>query len=104
MSSHIGTVIGWKFNHQPGMVTRDGVITEFPGGIPSQAEQDAWTAEYDALQPTRDWEAAMVESDDVIPRALEDIYDAMTDTQKAAVAQVTRDKIEAKKALRGQKP
>ena len=28
----------------------DGVleITEFPGGIPSQALQDTWTAEYDA--------------------------------------------------------
>ena len=44
--SNIGTIIGWKFNHQPGMSTRDGVITEFPGGIPSQADQDTWTAEY----------------------------------------------------------
>jgi len=46
--SNIGAVIGWKFNHQAGMSTRDGVITEFPGGIPSQADQDAWTAEYEA--------------------------------------------------------
>ena len=44
----IGTVIGWKFNHQPGMSTREGVITEFPGGIPTQADQDTWTAEYEA--------------------------------------------------------
>jgi hypothetical protein len=43
----IGEVIGWKFNHQEGMVTRDGVITEFPNGIPSQAEQDEWTKEYE---------------------------------------------------------
>lgn len=42
----IAEVIGWKFNHQDGMKTVDGVITEFPGGIPTQAEQDAWTAEY----------------------------------------------------------
>ena len=46
--SNIGTVIGWKHNHQAGMCTVDGVITEFPGGIPSQAEQDTWTAEYEA--------------------------------------------------------
>ena len=46
--SNIGTVIGWKHNHQAGMSTVDGVITEFPGGIPSQAEQDTWTAEYEA--------------------------------------------------------
>ena len=43
----IGTVIGWKFNHQEGMCTRDGVITKFPNGIPSQADQDKWTKEYE---------------------------------------------------------
>lgn len=42
----IAEVIGWKFNHQPGMCTKDGVITKFPGGIPSQALQDQWTQEY----------------------------------------------------------
>ena len=47
--SNIAEVIGWKHNHQEGMSTVDGVITEFPGGIiPSQALQDTWTAEYDA--------------------------------------------------------
>ena len=45
---NIGEVIGWKFNHQEGMSTRDGVITEFPGGIPSKVDQSAWTAEYEA--------------------------------------------------------
>ena len=44
----IGTVIGWKFNHQSGMTTKDGVITNFPNGIPSQADQDKWTKEYEA--------------------------------------------------------
>ena len=47
----IADVIGWKFNHQQGMRCQDvdGVvqITEFPGGIPSQAEQDAWALEYE---------------------------------------------------------
>tara|TARA_X000001382_G_C3142519_1_gene170061 strand:- start:243 stop:536 length:294 start_codon:yes stop_codon:yes gene_type:complete len=46
--SNIGAVIGWKFNHQAGMETRDNKITVFPGGIPSQSDQDAWTAEYEA--------------------------------------------------------
>ncbi len=44
----IAEVIGWKFNYQQGMDTIDGVITKFPGGIPSQADQDAWTMEYEA--------------------------------------------------------
>jgi hypothetical protein len=46
--TNIAEVIGWKFNHQPGMSTREGVITEFPGGVPSQTDQDAWVVEYDA--------------------------------------------------------
>lgn len=46
--SNIGAVIGWKFNHQSGMSTSDGIITAFPNGIPTQAEQDKWTAEYEA--------------------------------------------------------
>jgi hypothetical protein len=50
----IAEVIGWKFNSQPGMETRDGVITEFPGGIPSQADQDAWTAEYEIYKAAMD--------------------------------------------------
>jgi hypothetical protein len=49
----IAEVIGWKFNNQPGMrcsedVGGNLVITEFPGGIPSQVDQDVWTAEYNA--------------------------------------------------------
>ena len=44
----IASVIGWKHNHQAGMSTADGVITEFPGGIPSSADQATWTTEYAA--------------------------------------------------------
>ena len=47
--SNIAAVIGWKFNDQPGMSTKDNVITEFPSGIPTQSEQDLWTAEYDTF-------------------------------------------------------
>ena len=42
----IAEIIAWKFNSQSGMMTQDGVITEFPGGIPSQADQDLWRNEY----------------------------------------------------------
>jgi hypothetical protein len=45
--TNIAQVIGWKFNYQEGMTTRNGVITEFPNGIPSQADQDKWTKEYE---------------------------------------------------------
>ena len=46
--SDIANVISWKHNDQAGMCTKDGVITEFPGGIPSAEEQAAWTKEYEA--------------------------------------------------------
>lgn len=46
--THISQVISWKFNNQAGMSTREKVITQFPGGIPSQSLQDAWTKEYEA--------------------------------------------------------
>lgn len=52
----IDEVIGWKFNHQEGMECTeiDGVmtITAFPGGIPSQSEQDLWTQEYNTFIAT----------------------------------------------------
>ena len=45
---NIANVISWKFKDQPGMATTDGVITDFPGGIPSAEDQEAWTTEYEA--------------------------------------------------------
>ena len=53
---NISQVIGWKFNHQDGMRCKEigGAMTiiEFPGGIPSQVDQDLWIQEYN------DWVAA----------------------------------------------
>ena len=46
----------------------------------------------------------MVATDEDIPRQLEDIYDALQEDAQARVPQITRDKITAKKTLRGQKP
>lgn len=44
---NIADIIDWKFNAQEGMETINGIITKFPGGIPSQADQDAWSGEYE---------------------------------------------------------
>jgi hypothetical protein len=45
---NMGAIIGWKHNHQAGMTTVDGEITEFPGGIPSDSDINTWKTEYDA--------------------------------------------------------
>ena len=63
--ANIAKVIGWKFNHQEGMETKEGVITKFPGGIPSQSEQDAWTTEY---------ENAKIEENEVIRATRKSAY------------------------------
>ena len=46
--TNISDVIGWKFNHQPGMTVRGNEITEFPGTMPTDAEIATYTAEYEA--------------------------------------------------------
>ena len=51
-----------------------------------------------------DWMAAMSVTDQHVPRFIEDIYDALQEDAQARVAQVMRDRITAKKTLRGEKP
>lgn len=49
---NIANVIGWKFNNQPGMKCKEvnGVmeIIDFPGGVPTGADQALWINEYTA--------------------------------------------------------
>jgi hypothetical protein len=101
--TNIGEVIGWKFNHQEGMCTRDGVITEFPGGIPSQVDQDKWTAEYLVEFPEGfdEWKKSMQGTDAGMPRSLEDVLDIIP---TEGLAQATLDRYNAKKTLRATKP
>ena len=51
-----------------------------------------------------DWKAEMSVTDRDVPRSTEDIYDALQADAQARVPQITRDKIAAKKTLRGEKP
>ena len=52
--SNMGATIYWKFPNTEGIETVDGVITAFPNGIPSQADQDTWTTEYEAYKVMAD--------------------------------------------------
>ena len=89
--SGIGTVIGWKFNHQEGMTTRDGVITEFPGGIPSQADQDTWTAEYEAHVSANAYKGKRKEEYPTIEECVHAILDGELDDLQIK-RQVVKDK------------
>ena len=80
--SNIGEVIGWKFNHQAGMETRDGVITKFPNGIPSQADQDKWAKEYEEYVSANAYKEKRKEEYPTIEELVVALYD--TD-DKAAI-------------------
>ena len=64
------------------------------------AEEQAWADE----TSLRVWTNDMVATDEDIPRSMEDIYDALDEDAQGRVVQITRDRITAKKTLRGQKP
>jgi hypothetical protein len=92
----IANVIGWKHNHQAGMCCRensDGVleITEFPGGIPSQADQDKWTKEYEAHVAANAYKGKRQIEYPSIADQLDDLYHNGIDGWKATI-KVTKDK------------
>ena len=101
--TNIAEVIGWKFNHQEGMGTRNGVITEFPGGIPSQADQDTWTAEYLVQFPEGydAWKESIQATDAGMPRYLEDL---ITDNPSLTIHENMKTRYDEKVALRATKP
>jgi len=101
--TNIGVVIGWKHNHQSGMSTRDGVITEFPGGIPSQVDQDKWTAEYLLQFPEGydEWKETIQATDADMPRYLEDL---ITDKFAGNAGTSLQERYNAKIKIRGEQP
>jgi len=87
----IASVIGWKHNHQAGMCTADGVITEFPGGIPSAEDQATWTTEYEAHVAANAYKGKRQIEYPTIADQLDDLYHNGVDGWKATI-KVTKDK------------
>ena len=54
--------------------------------------------------PLEEWESLVGNTDQHVPRFIEDIYDALQEDAQARVPQIMRDRITAKKTLRGEKP
>ena len=65
------------------------------------AARDAEEAVHNAARPMNVWKEAMNMSDGTLPRYVEDILDGM---DKSSVPQITLDKLQAKKDLRGERP
>lgn len=62
------------------------------------------TVELELEQLGNNWKSEMVKNDKELPRYVEDVLDAMNETDFANVAQTTKDKLNAKKALRASMP
>ena len=71
---YMGAIIGWKHNDQSGMVTRDGEITEFPGGIPSDSDINTWKTEYDAHVASTAYQGKRAAEYPAIGDQLDDLY------------------------------
>ena len=85
---NIAQVISWKFNNQAGMSTKDNEITEFPNGIPTQAEQDLWTTEYEAHLAANEYKGLRAEAYPSTVDQLDDIYHNGVDGWKATIKAV----------------
>ena len=82
----IAEVIGWKFNHQAGMATVNGVLTEFPGTMPTEAELATYTAEYEVYKAATDAIATLEAA--ITPRRIRDAFADPTwiNAQEALIA------------------
>ncbi len=89
--SNIGKVIGWKFNNQAGMSTKENKITTFPNGIPTQAEQDLWTTEYNTFIDSQAYIVNRKAEYPSMADQLDDIYHNGIDAWKATI-KITKDK------------
>ena len=90
--SNIGTVLGWKFNHQSGMATTDGVITSFPGTMPTDAELATYTAEYEVYKAAQD-EIDRLEAQVTNRRLRESIADPTWINAQEALIAIERSKL-----------
>ena len=90
--TNIGAVIGWKFNHQEGMSTVNGVLTEFPGTMPTEAELATYTAEYEVYKAATDAIATLEAA--ITPRRIRDAFADPTwiNAQEALIA-IERSKL-----------
>jgi hypothetical protein len=92
---------------------RSNMIGDGASGITPEDVEVGWMeqnalgtlqAAYEAslITPTIQWERDMASSDETLPRYAEDILDGMPD--KSGVAQISMDRLQAKKDLRATKP
>jgi len=76
--------------------------TKVPFTAEEEIARDTEELEWANEKPMNDWKSSMQETDYGMPRYAEDILDSIAD--KSGVAQITLDRLQAKKDLRATKP
>ena len=80
--------LAWANNNIEGIETREGVITAFPGGFPTQAQVDAWEAEYNAAIA----DGSHTENPELTPEDIERILLGLPGVSAATITQAKRDR------------
>ena len=109
LSQKVQSYLGRFVDFESEVKLANNVDTDFKDAIvewnvkepkPTQAQLDAATDQ--TYRAMTDWEKSMQETDSGMPRYAEDILDGMAD--KSGVAQITLDRLQAKKDKRGEMP
>lgn len=69
-----------------------------------RAEREKEQKKWDDGKPMREWVFKILKTDKTMPRALEDIIDALDDEAKSRIAVKTLEAYNEKKTIRSQKP
>jgi len=96
----IGSALGWKYNHEKGIETKDGKITAWPSGLgskPSAAKQADIISEYQAHRVKID-SLSQTENLASIARKLEEIIDNIEN--ETPLSTEAKDWMSSRKSIR----
>lgn len=103
----LGGVLGWKFQHAPGIETRNGRLTRWPAALgprPTAEQIDAWTQEYRAWREQEDAERACDLPPEETARLLEELIVVLIEERvipRGKVPVKLLDAMNARRRLRG---
>lgn len=96
----IGEAMGWKYDHKPGIETKDNKLTKWPitlGTKPTKQEVDVIVSEYETYKQKAD-ALTVTEDIEIVANKLEEVIDFIENG--TPISQQTKDWLGTRKALR----
>ena len=103
-------VVGWKFDHAPGITTHAGVITGWPaslGPVPTEDQISVWRVEYNLAMEEQSAEEAIDLDPRETARALEDLVAVLIEERaisRAKIPPLIIERVNRRRARRGRAP